>query len=43
MKAVNPHGKVDVDRRTPTELLGLVEAKGLEIAEALKVLSALTS
>jgi type I restriction enzyme M protein len=43
LKAVNPHRKPEVDRRTPTELLDLVEAKGVEIAEALKKLRALTS
>ena len=43
LKAVNPHRKADVDLRTPTELLDLVEAKGVEIAEALKKLRALTS
>ena len=43
LKAVNPHRKSEVDRRTPAELLDLVEAKGVEIAEALKKLRALTS
>jgi type I restriction enzyme M protein len=43
LKAVNPHRKPDVDRRTPAELLDLVEAKGVEIAAALKKLRALTS
>ncbi|MCA1560358.1 MAG: SAM-dependent methyltransferase [Acidobacteria bacterium] len=43
LKAVNPHRKPEVDRRTPTELLDLVEAKGVEIAKALKALRALTS
>ena len=43
LKAVNPHRKSDADRRTPTELLDLVEAKGVEIAQALKKLRALTS
>jgi type I restriction enzyme M protein len=43
LKAVNPHRKPDVDRRTPSELLDLVEAKGVEIAEALKKLRAVTS
>ena len=37
LKAVNPHRKPDVDRRKPTELLDLVEAKGVEIAKALSV------
>ena len=43
LKAVNPHRKSEIDRRTPAELLDLVEAKGVEIAEALKKLRALTS
>jgi type I restriction enzyme M protein len=43
LKAVNPHRKPEVDRRTPSELLDLVEAKGVEIAEALKRLRTLTS
>ena len=43
LKAVNPHRKSDADLRTPAELLDLVEAKGVEIAEALKKLRALTS
>lgn len=43
LKAVNPNRKSDDDRRTPAELLDLVEAKGLEIADALKKLRALTS
>jgi type I restriction enzyme M protein len=43
LKAVNPHRKPEVDRRTPSELLDLVEAKGVEIADALKRLRALTS
>jgi len=38
LKAVNPHRKADVDTRTPTELLDLIEAKGREVAEALAVL-----
>ena len=43
LKAVNPHRKADVDQRRPSELLDIVEAKGLEIAEAIKVLRGLTS
>lgn len=35
LKAVNPHKKPVVDTRTPEELLDIIEAKGLEIAEAL--------
>ncbi len=43
LKAVNPHRKSEIDDRTRTELLDLVEAKGVEIAEVLKKLRALTS
>lgn len=43
LKAVNPNRKSETDRRTPVELLDLVEAKGVEIADALKRLRALTS
>ena len=42
LKAVNPNRKAEVDLRTPSELLDLVEAKGLEIAAAMKALRALT-
>lgn len=38
LKAVNPHKKPEVDDRTPEDLLALIEAKGLEIIEALAVL-----
>jgi len=38
LKAVNPNARPDEDIRTPKELLDLIEAKGKEIAEALKVL-----
>ncbi len=38
LKAVNPHAKSDEDTRTPEELLDLIEAKGQEVAEALKAL-----
>ena len=38
LKAVNPHRKNEEDTRTPEELLGLIEAKGREVAEALAVL-----
>src|SRR5208337_442263 len=38
LKAVSPHKKSDVDERTPEELLNIIEAKGLEVAEALTVL-----
>ena len=43
LKAVNPHRKADVDRRTPNQLLDVVEGKGIEIAEALKAMRILTS
>jgi type I restriction enzyme M protein len=43
LKAVNPHRKVEVDERTPTQLLDLIEAKGREVAEALAALRVLTS
>lgn len=43
LKAVNPHRKTEIDRRTPAQLLDLVEAKGVEIANALKALRELTS
>ncbi len=42
LKAVNPHRVVEVDRRTPSELLDLIELKGREVAEALKKLRQLT-
>ena len=42
LKAVNPHRRVKVDQRTPTELLDLVEARGREVAEALAALRVLT-
>jgi type I restriction enzyme M protein len=38
LKAVNPNAKSQEDTRTPEELLGLIEAKGREVAEALAVL-----
>ena len=38
LKAVNPNRKVNVDTRTPDDLLNLIEAKGREIGEALAVL-----
>jgi hypothetical protein len=43
LKAVNPNRKVDVDRRTPIELLDLIDAKGREVAEAVALLRSLTS
>jgi type I restriction enzyme M protein len=38
LKAVNPHAKGKEDKRTPEELLDLIEAKGREVSEALAVL-----
>jgi type I restriction enzyme M protein len=38
LKAVNPHRKLEVDERTPDEILDLIEAKGREVAEALALL-----
>lgn len=35
LKAVNPNRNAEVDKRTPTELMDVIEAKGAEIAEAL--------
>lgn len=43
LKAVNPNRVVEVDRRTPAELLDLIELKGREVAEALKKLRHLTN
>lgn len=43
LKAVNPNRKADVDRRTPADLLDLIEVKGREVAEALATLRALTA
>jgi len=38
LKAVNPNAKSEEDTRTPEELLDFIEAKGKEVAEALKAL-----
>jgi type I restriction enzyme M protein len=38
IKAVNPHAKVHVDKRTPAELLDLIEQKGKEVDDAIKQL-----
>ena len=35
LKAVNPNRKLEVDTRTPEELIATIEAKGREIDEAL--------
>lgn len=42
LKAVNPNRKAEVDRRTPAELLDLIEIKGRQVAEALAGLRRLT-
>ncbi len=42
LKAVNPHRKAEVDRRTPIELLDVIEAKGAEVVQALAELRRLT-
>ncbi|MGD0389292.1 MAG: N-6 DNA methylase [Tepidisphaeraceae bacterium] len=38
LKAVNPNAKNDEDKRTPAELLDLIEAKGREVTDALAAL-----
>ena len=38
LKAVNPNRKIEEDTRTPEELIALIEAKQIEINEALKEL-----
>ena len=38
LKAVNPNRKVEVDSRTPAEILAAIEQRHLEVAEALKTL-----
>ena len=38
LKTVNPHKKPVVDKRTPEDLMGIIEAKGKEIAHALAAL-----
>jgi type I restriction enzyme M protein len=42
LKAVNPHAKTVDDTRTPEELLDLIESKGREVQEAIKILRAAT-
>jgi type I restriction enzyme M protein len=39
LKAVNPHKRLVADTRTPEELIGIIEAKGKEVADALAVLA----
>lgn len=41
LKAVNPNKTIEVDPRTPAELLDLIEIKGREVAEALAALRAM--
>jgi type I restriction enzyme M protein len=43
LKAVNPNRKVQVDTRTPKELLGVIEAKGVEVAQAITELRKLST
>jgi len=38
LKAVNPNARGEIDTRTPEELLDIIEAKGREVSEALKIL-----
>lgn len=42
LKAVNPNKQVVEDRRTPAELLDVIEAKGREVSEAIARLRAVT-
>lgn len=41
LKAVNPNARSQQDRRTPEELLDLIEAKGREVTEAVAALRTL--
>lgn len=41
LKAVNPNRKVVVDKRTPEDLLTLIEMKGCEVADAIAALRAM--
>ena len=41
LKAVNPNRKVEVDQRTPAEILASIEQRHAEVSEALKTLRAL--
>jgi len=41
LKAVNPNARSQEDRRTPEELLDLIEAKGREVTEAVAALRTL--
>jgi type I restriction enzyme M protein len=42
LKAVNPNRKSEGDRRTPAELLDLIDARGRDVADAVAALRALT-
>ncbi|MHB9108551.1 MAG: N-6 DNA methylase [Armatimonadota bacterium] len=41
LKAVNPHRKVEVDERTPEQLIEIILTRGREVAEALSKISSL--
>ncbi len=41
LKAVNPNRKVEVDARTPAQILASIERRHEEVSEALKTLRAL--
>ena len=41
LKAVNPNRKVEIDQRTPAEILASIEQRHAEVSEALKTLRAL--
>ena len=43
LKAVNPNRKTEGDRRTPAELLDLIEVKGRDVAEAIAALRTLSN
>ena len=43
LKAVNPNAPDTTDKRTPEELLQIIEDKGKEVAEAIATLRQLTS
>jgi len=42
LKAVNPNARVEVDTRTPADLIAEIEARGREVAEAIDALRALS-
>ena len=41
LKAVNPNKQAEEDKRTPAELLDIIEAKGRDVVEALPQLRSL--